>query len=140
MSEDNEYIIGASIDESNKTEDLFSKLEASYQNYDYDSVNGKDEFNCLNEFLSPLTAVSSSLNLSDTYRADMYGIELTRINLSGKTITDGENDNDVGVIHIENSDDKSLFPRVCPLRYAFALECIRLPINISTQPDCTSLM
>ena len=85
------------------TEDLFSKLEASYQNYDYDSVNGKDEFNCLNEFLSPLTAVSSSLNLSDTYRADMYGIELTRINLSGKTITDGENDNDVGVIHIENS-------------------------------------
>jgi hypothetical protein len=83
--------------------DLFSKLEASYKNYDYDNVNGKDEFNCLNEFLSPLTAVSTSLNLSDTYRADMYGIELTRINLSGKIVTDGDSDNDVGVIHIGNT-------------------------------------
>jgi hypothetical protein len=85
------------------TQDLFSKLEASYKNYDYDSVNGKDEFNTLNEFLSPLTAVSTSLNLAKTYRADMYGIELTRLNLTDKTATDGESDNDVAVIHIENT-------------------------------------
>ena len=85
------------------TTDLFSKLEASYKNYDYDSVNGKDEFNTLNEFLSPLTAVSTSLNLAKTYRADMYGIELTRLNLTDKTATDGDSDNDVAVIHIENT-------------------------------------
>ena len=85
------------------TQDLFSKLEASYKNYDYDSVNGKDEFNTLNEFLSPLTAVSTSLNLAKTYRADMYGIELTRLNLTGKTATDSDSDNDVAVIHIENT-------------------------------------
>ena len=85
------------------TNDLFSKLEASYKNYDYDSVNGKDEFNTLNEFLSPLTAVSTSLNLAKTYRADMYGIELTRLNLTDKTATDGDSDNDVAVIHIENT-------------------------------------
>lgn len=84
-------------------EDLFSNLKASYNSYDYDSVNGKDEFNTLNEFLSPLTAVSSELDLSDTYRADMYGIELTRINLTGKTVTDGDSDNDIAVIHINNS-------------------------------------
>lgn len=84
-------------------EDLFSNLKASYNSYDYDSVNGKDEFNTLNEFLSPLTAVSTELDLSNTYRADMYGIELTRLNLTGKTVTDGENDNDVAVIHIENT-------------------------------------
>ena len=85
------------------TTDLFSKLEASYKNYDYDSVNGKDEFNTLNEFLSPLTAVSTSLNLAKTYRADMYGIELTRLNLTGKTATDGDSDNDVAVIHIKTN-------------------------------------
>ena len=85
------------------TEDLFSKLEASYKSFTYDSVNGKDEFNTLNEFLSPLTAVSTSLNLSKTYRADMYGIEITRLNLTNKTVTDGDSDNDIAVIHIENS-------------------------------------
>jgi hypothetical protein len=85
------------------TNDLFSKLEASYKDNNYDSVNGKDEFNTLNEFLSPLTAVSTSLNLSETYRADMYGIELTRLNLTGKTVTDGDSDNDIAVIHIENT-------------------------------------
>jgi hypothetical protein len=85
------------------TTDLFSKLEASYKNFDYDSVNGKDEFNCLNEFLSPLTAVSTSLNLAKTYRADMYGIELTRLNLTGKTVTDGDSDNDIAIVHIGNT-------------------------------------
>ena len=85
------------------TNDLFAKLKASYKSFTYDSVNGKDEFNTLNEFLSPLTAVSTELNLSDTYRADMYGIELTRLNLTNKTVTDGDSDNDIAVIHIENS-------------------------------------
>lgn len=85
------------------TEGLFSKLEASYKSFTYDSVNGKDEFNTLNEFLSPLTAVSTSLNLSKTYRADMYGIELTRLNLTDKRVTDGESDNDIAVIHINNT-------------------------------------
>lgn len=85
------------------TEGLFSKLEASYKSFSYDSVNGKDEFNTLNEFLSPLTAVSTSLNLSKTYRADMYGIELTRLNLSDKKVTDGDSDNDIAVIHINNT-------------------------------------
>ena len=85
------------------TKDLFSKLEASYKNYDYDSVNGKDEFNTLNEFLSPLTAVSTQLNLSKTYRADMYGIEFTRLNLTDKIVTDGDSDNDIAIIHIENT-------------------------------------
>ena len=85
------------------TNDLFSKLEASYKSYDYDSVNGKDEFNTLNEFLSPLTAVSTQLNLSKTYRADMYGIELNRLNLTDKIVTDGDSDNDIAIIHIENT-------------------------------------
>ena len=85
------------------TNDLFSKLKASYRSFTYDSVNGKDEFNTLNEFLSPLTAVSTELNLSDTYRADMYGIELTRLNLTNKQVTDGDSDNDIAVIHINNT-------------------------------------
>lgn len=79
---------------------LFSKLLVGQNPQTYDEVNGKDEFNTENEFLSPLTAVSTESNMKSIYRSDMYGIELTRLNLTNKKVTDGESDNDVAMLHI----------------------------------------
>lgn len=75
-----------------------SKLKAGYQEQNYDDVNGKDEFNNTLQFTTVRTMVDKELNLTAQYRADMYGIEFTRANLSGKTSTDSDSDNDVFMI------------------------------------------
>ena len=82
------------------TNDMFSKLNVGYNKYDYDEVNGKDEHNTDNEFLSPLDRVKNAKDMKSPYRADMYGIEVARINLTNKKVTDNENDNDIAILHI----------------------------------------
>lgn len=83
------------------TEELFAGIEAGYDNYDYDEINGTDEFNTKFEWLSPNTKTTTKLNLLSPYRADMYGIEFTRANLAGKVTTDSSSDNDTFIIDIE---------------------------------------
>lgn len=75
-----------------------SKIKAGYQEQNYDDVNGKDEFNNTLQFSTIRTMVDKELNLTAQYRADMYGIEFTRANLSGKSSTDSDSDNDVFMI------------------------------------------
>ena len=81
----------------------FSKLTNGYNNYDYDDLNGRGEFNTKFNLLSPMTRVTAERSLIVPYRADMYGIEFTRYNLEGKTTVDGKSDNDVFILNIENT-------------------------------------
>jgi hypothetical protein len=84
------------------TDLLVNNIKIGSPNQDYDDVNGKQEFNTTHEYSAPITRVQKELNLVSVYRKDCFGIELTRINLDGKTTTDDKGDNDVFMIHIED--------------------------------------
>jgi len=75
-----------------------NRISVGYRDQTYDDVNGKDEFNTTNVFQSPRTSIDKELSIVSEYRADMYGIELTRANLNGKTTTDSSSDNDTFVV------------------------------------------
>jgi len=85
------------------TDYLFNKLKIGYNAKVYEDVNGRNEFNNSYEFLSPITRLTKELNLLSPYRSDAYGIEFARINLENKQTTDSKSDNDVFVIHIDNT-------------------------------------
>lgn len=81
---------------------LYNTIKGGYPNQTYDEVNGRDEFNSETNYSTPVSAVAGAtkeLNLQSVYRADMYGIEYTRINLSGKTSVDSGSDNDTFFIY-----------------------------------------
>jgi hypothetical protein len=79
--------------------EFYSKLKVGQQDYTFDQVNGKDEFNTEIEMLSPLEGVKGSKSYLSPVRHDIYGIEQIRLNLSEKKVTDAESDNDVFEIH-----------------------------------------
>ncbi len=85
------------------TQEMFAKYITGYRDAKYDDVNGKDEFNLTQEYQSPLIRITSEKDLRSEYRADMYGIELTRGNLTGKILADSDNDNDIFWIDIEDT-------------------------------------
>lgn len=80
---------------------LANSIKIGYANQDYDDLNGRDEFNNTSEFKAPITRVNKLYDLTAPYRADMFGIEFTRINLQGKTTTDNNSDNDVFMLDVE---------------------------------------
>ena len=83
--------------------EMFSKFTIGFGSYTYDDVNGKDEWNQTTEYLSPLTKVQTSKDFTSAFRADMYGIEFTRLNLTDKKTTDSDTDNDTFFLHIESA-------------------------------------
>ena len=85
------------------TQEMFNKLRIGYKPYSYDEINGKEEFNTEYEFQSPITRITTEKNLVSSYRADMYGIELTRANLDDKLQADSDIDNDIFWIHVDKS-------------------------------------
>ncbi|HEY4112185.1 hypothetical protein [Puia sp.] len=86
------------------TDFLFASMKIGYPNQTYDTalgdINGRYEFNMTQTWIAPVTRVNTVLDLTTTYRADMYGIEYTRINLDGKTTSDSSSDNDVFAIAV----------------------------------------
>ena len=85
------------------TEEMFSTIKSGYDNFTYDEVNGKDEFNNETQWQTPIQKVTTERAMKSKYRADMYGIEITRLNLAGKQITDSDSDNDIFMAHIEDT-------------------------------------
>lgn len=84
---------------------IHGQLKIGNQNFDYDKLNGRDEPNTTQVFKLPITRKPDDMDLVATYRADMYGIEIVRANLSDKKTTDSNSDNAVFVI--ETSDNTS---------------------------------
>jgi hypothetical protein len=83
--------------------EMYAVTKFGYKRYDYDTINGKEEFNIDYTWNTPLVRMQGSRDLISPYRADMYGIELVRANLAEKTNADSDNDNDVFWIHADLS-------------------------------------
>jgi hypothetical protein len=81
----------------------YNVLKIGYPNTDTEGVNGKDEFNVTVTYTSPITRVNKAFELISKIIASMYEIELTRINLDGKTTTDDSNDNKNFFLHVEKT-------------------------------------
>ena len=77
---------------------LYNQIKIGYEKQSYDAVNGKDEFNTVQVYSTPAIRIKAEENKLSTYRADSYGIEFTRYNLTNKKNTDSESDNDVFLI------------------------------------------
>lgn len=85
------------------TGEMFAKLKAGFGEFTYDEINGKDEYNQQTEFLLPLVKTTAEKDITSPIRADKYGIEYVRINLTEKLTTDADTDNDNFWIHIEDT-------------------------------------
>lgn len=83
--------------------EMYAVTKFGYKRYDYDTINGKEEFNIDYTWNTPLVRMQGSRDLISPYRADMYGIELVRANLAEKTNADSDNDNDIFWIHADLS-------------------------------------
>lgn len=88
--------------EVNKDE-VYNRMKIGWPDQTYEDVNGRNEFNITHGYTFPITKVNKELDLTSVYRADMYGIEYTRINFEGRTTTDSKSDNSVFLIKTEKN-------------------------------------
>jgi len=80
---------------------IFDVVEAGYVTRDMDNVNGRYSFMDAYTWKSPVSRIKNTYDCRSLYYADPYVIEITRINLDGKTSTDGRTDNDMFFIDAE---------------------------------------
>lgn len=73
---------------------IYASVTAGYDKKDYESVNGRDEFNFNNTYTTGCTVTDKTLSLLSKYRADSYGIEFAIQKRSVDT-TDTTSDKDV---------------------------------------------
>lgn len=97
------------------TDLFFSRLKIGHKEQNIDDVNGKFDFNGQYNYGSPMLGVSNELTIVSPYKAGPYEIEITRINLEGKTTTDNDNDNDVFVIDVLPDGSDYMLNRTIPV-------------------------
>lgn len=73
---------------------LYSSVIIGYEKKDYDSVNGRDEFNFNTSYTTDYTIAGKKLELKSPFRADSYGIEFL-VEKRNQDTTDNCNDKDV---------------------------------------------
>lgn len=83
------------------TDLMCNTLKVGYAEQDVSAAWGRFEFNNTSLFTSPVKKVVKEFSLIAPYRTDPSGIEETRINLSGKTTTDANTDNDVFALIVD---------------------------------------
>lgn len=73
----------------------YSAVEIGYEKYEYDEINGRDEFNTKSTFNTALIELDSVKKIISPYRADCYGVEFLSRERDGSK--DKRSDNDVFV-------------------------------------------
>lgn len=89
---------------------IYSTINAGYDKQDYESINGRDEFNFSNTYTTGCTVSDKALSLLSKYRADCYGIEFA-VQKRGEDTTDNESDQDVFFVLCKKSGTDVLVDR-----------------------------
>lgn len=76
-------------------------IKVGHTKPDIEDINGKFDPNGSSVFTTPITRVAKEINIVGPYKKGPYEIEITRINLDGKTTTDNNNDNDCFVLDVK---------------------------------------
>ncbi|MCD8386292.1 MAG: hypothetical protein LUD17_05300 [Bacteroidales bacterium] len=98
---------------------IYSTIEAGYEEKDYDSINGRDEFNFTNVYSTGCTATDKKLSLISKYRADCYGLEFAA-QKRGEDTTDSTSDNDVFFVYCSVSGTDYSPARSCSIENALS--------------------
>jgi len=77
-----------------ETSVLYSSVVVGYDKKDYDSVNGRDEFNFNSSYMTGYNINGKKLELKSPFRADSYGIEFL-VEKRNQDTTDNSSDKDV---------------------------------------------
>lgn len=96
-----EYVRDANY--SVESSQIYSSVEIGYDEVDYDSINGRDEFNFSITYSTGCTVTDNKLSLISKYRADCYGIEFAA-QTRGEDTTDSDSDEDVFFVLCMNGD------------------------------------
>lgn len=90
------------------TSAIYSTVTIGYDKQDYDSINGRDEFNFSNTYSTGCSVSDKTLSLLSKFRADCYGIEFT-VQKRGIDTTDDSSDQNVFFILCTTKNGK-LYP------------------------------
>lgn len=98
---------------------IYSNVTIGYEKKDYDSVNGRDEFNFNNTYSTGCSVTDKKLSLLSKYRADCYGIEFA-VQKRGKDTTDSDSDQDVFFVLCEESEGQLVPDRSAEIENAIS--------------------
>lgn len=119
------------------TDLIGNKLKIGWQQPDVEDVNGKYSFNGSLNFQSVITRVVKELIMQSPFSADPYEIEITRINLEGKTTTDDQVDNKVFCLNVtplasQYTDSFVAFQQIGDLNTIGAVSA-SIPLQVGTK-------
>lgn len=88
---------------------IYASVNIGYEKKDYETVNGRDEFNFNNTYTTGCSVTDKKLSLLSKYRADSYGFEFAA-QKQGADTTDTTSDNDVFFAYCKRLEDGTIMP------------------------------
>lgn len=88
---------------------IYASVNIGYEKKDYETVNGRDEFNFNNTYTTGCSVTDKKLSLLSKYRADSYGFEFAA-QKQGADTTDTTSDNDVFFAYCKRLEDGTIVP------------------------------
>ena len=88
---------------------IYASVNIGYEKKDYETVNGRDEFNFNNTYTTGCSVTDKKLSLISKYRADSYGFEFAA-QKQGADTTDTTSDNDVFFAYCKRLEDGTIVP------------------------------
>ena len=89
---------------------VYSNLKIGYNEQEYDSLNGRDEWNFNNEYSTGTDVSDKSIELISKYRADCYGFEFVAQKRNASS-TDDKSDNNVFFVLCQSDGSKLILDR-----------------------------
>lgn len=88
---------------------LFSSINIGYGKKEYQSINGRDEFNFNNSYSTDSSVCNKKLTMKSPYRADCYGLEFAA-QKRGEDTTDTSSDSDVFFVYCKKTESGDFTP------------------------------
>lgn len=76
---------------------MFSSIKIGHQEQNIQDLNGKFDYNGYQIYITPITRVSTQMDLQSPYKSGPFEETILQTNLDGKTTTDDDSDNDIFV-------------------------------------------
>lgn len=89
---------------------IYSQVNVGYEKQDYDSTNGRYEWNFTNYYTTGMNINDAKLELQSPYRADCYGVEILA-DTRGSETSDTESDNDLFFVGLVGRTDNYYLDR-----------------------------
>lgn len=124
------------------SERIFNQINVGYGAYEYDELSGKEEFNAGQSYLlQDVKRVTKTLDRVTPYRADMFGWEFLRNQLSEQATgisqnntVDNKADNDVFLMEIDPTPVMGFYEPYRPAGFISGLSQVDRVYNVTLSP------